>query len=166
MLSIEDVPSSGRYLMLAAQLSDTRWNHERESVRSWLATRPTTISDNRAQQMLQTIGMPLSPKEIAMAVIHCYADIPPGTKYDVAFDPTDPDINESTHAETVFGVVLGRYVEKTLGHGWHQTVVLRFADGLPRLLKQLPIDTITSLYFGLCSRNDFPKIYQSLRDTA
>lgn len=166
MIPIADVPSSSRFLMLAARLSESRWNDEREAVCNWLATIPSTTSDSKAQQIRETVGKPLSPDEIAVVVIHCYADIPPGTAYQVVFDPTDPDTNETTHAETVFGVVLGKYVEATLAHGWHQTVILRFPNGPPRLLKQLPIDTITTSYFGLCAGKDFPKIYQALKNTA
>lgn len=166
MLSIENASPSDRFLMIVARISEARWRDECASVRSWLNAKPSTISVETAEQMLQTINTPLACDANPMAIIHCYANVPAGTKYDVAFDPRDPDNNESTHAEVLFGVVLGRAVEMTLSHGWHQTAVLRFPTGVPQLFDQLPVDAMLSRYLCLCSQADFPDIKRALKSDA
>lgn len=152
--------------MVAARLSESRWRDECHSVRSWLGAKPPAISPEIADQMLETINTPLIPDAAPMAIIHCYADVPVGTEYDVAFDPKNPANNESTHAEVLFGVVMGRAVETTLSHGWHQTAVLRFSTGMPQLFNQLPVDHVSSQYLCLCSQTDFPEITRSLTSAA
>ena len=162
MLAIKDTPPSHRFLMVAARISKCRWREECESVRSWLATKPTTVSSVTAERMLQTIDAPLPSDATPLVIIHCYADIPTGTKYDLAFEPHNPDNNESTQAEVLFGVVMGRVVETTLSHGWHQTAVLRFPSGLPQLFEKLSVDEMAPRYLGLCAQADFPSIRPTL----
>ena len=112
--------------------------------------------------MQNVISAPLPIGATPIAIIHCYADVPVGTQYDVAFDPSDPKICEATYAEVLFAVVMGRIVELGLSHGWHQTAVLRFSKGMPKLFNQLPMDHLSSRYLGLCSQADFPEIRLSL----
>ncbi len=167
MLPIADVPPSSRYLQIAARIAESRWHDECDSVRCWLKTKPPSISESTAKRMLETISAPLKSNENPLAMIHCYADVPAGTAYHVVFDPKHPDRNEPTYAEVVFGVAMGRYVDTTLSHGWHQSAVFRFSRGLPQLLNQLPVDTSTSeRILGLCAQADFPEIKRSLENTA
>lgn len=152
--------------MVASRVSDSRWHDECESVRSWLGTKPPSITTDVAEHMLKKIHAPLPRGAVPVVVIHCYADIPAGTQYNVAFDPRDTDTNESTHAELLFGVVMGRSVEVTLSHGWHQTAVLHFSAGLPKLFNQLAVDHVSSRYLCLCSHADFPEIKRALSSVA
>ncbi len=132
MLSIANAPPSTRYLMVASKISDNRWNNECDEVRTFLTSDPSNIEASAVEQMLRIINSPLPNNSVPLVVIHCYADVPAGTRYDLAFDSTDPDCTVSTCCTLEFGVVMSRIVETSLSHGWHQTAVLRFPNGLPK----------------------------------
>ncbi|MEZ6058039.1 MAG: hypothetical protein R3C01_15170 [Planctomycetaceae bacterium] len=152
--------------MVASRVSASRWEDECASVRLWLGTRPASISTDIAEQMLKTIDAPLPKGATPVVIVHCYADVPAGTEYHVAFDPEDPNTNEFTHAEVLFGVVMGRFVDMTLSHGWHQTAVLYFPAGMPKLFNQLSVDQISSRYLCLCSQSDFHEIKRARTNLA
>ncbi len=165
MLDTQDVPASARYLMIAARRSEDCWKQECAAVRKWLATRPEELSPDSVDAMLRTINSTLPSDAQPLAVIHCYADVPAGTHYDIIFDHNDPGTNESTNAEVLFGVAFDRYVDKTLSHGHHQTAVLRFPNGTPSLLGRLPWDAISTNFLCLCSGADFADIGRRLTGT-
>ena len=165
MLDIKDLPACARYLVITARRSEDRWKQECAAVRNWLATTPAVISKDNVDAMLRIINSTLSSDAHPVAVSHCYADVPAGTQYDVVFDHDDPDTNESTSAEVLFGVAFDQYVDTTLSHGHHQTAVLAFPKGMPSLLGRLPWDAISSDYLCLCTAADFACIRQRLKGT-
>lgn len=162
MPSISSASPGSRYLMIAARWTENCWEEECKSIRSFLRTNPSSVSKVAENQMLQTINSPLPEGAVPLVVIHCYADVPSGTEYDLAFDPTNPDDHESTSSTLEFGVVMSRVVEKDLSQGWHQTAVMRFPNGMPKLFDKLPVDSIGTSYLGLCASSDFGHIKSSL----
>ncbi len=165
MLEIKDLPAGVRYLVITARRSDICWEQECAAVRNWLATRPAALSQDKVDVMLRTINSTLPSDAHPVSVGHCYADVPAGTQYDVVFDHSDPDTNEATSAEVLFGVAFDQYVDTTLSHGHHQTAVLRFPNGVPSLLGRLAWDAISSDYLCLCAATDFADIRRSLTGT-
>ncbi|MCA9178179.1 MAG: hypothetical protein KDB14_27130 [Planctomycetales bacterium] len=178
MLDIKDLPACERYLVIAARRSEAGWEQERAAVRKWLETSrtslagdsceaqptsPATLSLKDVDAMLRTINSSLPPDACPVVALHCYADVPAGTQYDVLFDHGNPDTNESTRAEVLFGVAYDRVVNTTLSHGHHQTAVLRFQDGLPTLLGRLPWDATSSDGLCLCAAADFAYIRGRLK---
>lgn len=164
-LDIDDLPASARFLTIAARRSEKDWKQECAAVRTWLATKPAALSPGKLDAMRRILDVPLPSDAHPVAVLHCYADVPAGTRYDIVFDRHDPDTSESTSAEVLFGVAFDQYVEPTLSHGHHQTAVLRFPNGLPSLFERLPWDAISSDYLCLCAAADFAEIRRSLTGT-
>lgn len=164
-LDIQDLPASARFLTIAARRSASGWKQECAAVGNWLATKPAALSQQDLDAMRRILDVPLPPDAHPVAVLHCYADVPAGTRYDIVFDRHDLDTSASTSAEVLFGVAFDQYVEPTLSHGHHQTAVLRFPNGMPSLLERLPWDAISSDYLCLCAAADFAEIRRSLTGT-
>lgn len=160
MRTIDDTPAAQRFLMVVHRLSPNSWSKECDSVTNWLATDPDSITATEHSEMLQIIRRPLQPTEEAFVIYGSYADIPEDTKWDIAFDPNDPSIHESTVAILRFGVVWRRLASRSLSHGWSQAAVIDFPNGIPRLIESLPVDpeTVPSVHTGLCASQDFPEI--------
>jgi hypothetical protein len=160
MQTIEATPADQRFLKAAGRLSASAWNNECQSVRAWLASSHGLLSDDERDEMLGIVTGPLVATEIPLAIVHCYAEVPEGTKWDVVFDPNDLNICQSTMAILRYGIVWHRAVSRTLAHGWHQVAVVDFPIGLPALLDTLPTDDFerASRYVGFCSADDFPDI--------
>jgi hypothetical protein len=111
------------------------------------------------------LNVPLPEDAIPFVIIHCYADVPGGTEYDLVFDPIDDFRSESTSASVMFGIIWERLPVRVLSHGWHQVALLRFPEGLPSLCHRLPTDEPTLDYLCLCSRLHFPEIRKSIIKT-
>ncbi len=154
--------------MVAWRLSNTGWNRQRDSVLKWLATDPDSVNAEQQQQMRELIEKPIGESACPLVVIHCYADVPPDTRWDTAFDPSDLSRVESTTAISRFGVVLDKMVESTLTQGWHQTVIIDFPNGCPALIQSLPVDVQDPRhrFVGICSKDDFPEIQHTLQTPA
>ena len=168
MRSIYDTPVADRFLMVSHRLSAHAWRSECDAVTNWLKSKPGTITDTERDEMLETIQRPLRETEHPFVIIHCYADIPENTTWNVAFDRRDTHRHEPTIAILRFGVILHRAVCRSLSDGWHQAAVIDFPGGIPELIKSLPIDPETEQtdYNCLCDAADFPKIRRHLTNVA
>lgn len=168
MRTIDDAPRDQRFLMLTSRLSRTAWEEECRVVRKWLADPPDTISEAESAEMLAKIDGPLPASSHPFAVIHCYADLPAGTRWNTAFDPSIGGQHETTDVVLQFGIFWRRLVLPSLEDGHHQIAVIEFSDGLPQLLASLPVDPEGEVidYIGLCASDDFPGIRRGLANRA
>jgi hypothetical protein len=162
MKSIANTQAAERYLMVAAKLSANAWESECRSALSWLASSPTGIKVDDSAEFRELLSLPLPTDALPVIVAYCYADVPEGTSYDVAFDPREHLDLEETLASVMFGLVSSRLPVRQLSHGWTQAAVLRFPRGMPSLFARLPIDQPTTDYVGLCTKADFPAIRASM----
>jgi len=115
------------------------------------------------------IDKPLHANSLPVYVL-CNYDVPCGTVYDVVFDAVHREHHEATQAEVLFGILMKKIVESTLGQGWHQTAMLHCPTGEPELFKQLGADEVScdvdSGYLGLCLSTDFPEVQRGLASPA
>jgi hypothetical protein len=160
MREIEAVPASQRYLMVAWRMSDAAWNDECRLTRECLTSGSTPRNAAECREMLQIIERPLHSTEAPFVIIFCYADVPEGTRWDIVFDPKNPDVHETTVAVSRFAVIYHRFVTRTLSHGWHQPAVLDFPIGFPDLIVNLAVDSdgASCRHVGLCTARDYPEI--------
>ena len=147
--------------MVSRQFTQQQWRREYEAVYAWCESNPAEDKLSR----LDLLTPSLDDQAAALSIIHCYADVPAGTEYGLAFDPTDPNQPENTVAFVEYGVVLSRLVQPSLGHGWHQTAVIRFPEGKPKLFDRLTSPRSGPGYVGLCMPEDYVEILGSLAPT-
>lgn len=138
MLPIDKVPQHHRCLNLISRFSELNWNQERDSAIRWTRLNAGKFSEAQVAEILELIDRPLSVDEYPLTVIYAYADIPQGFEWDLAFNDENLEEVESTQAIFQFSVILKSLVVNELSHGWHQTAVIRFPQGLPSLIQQLP----------------------------
>lgn len=160
MRTIANTPAAQRFLMVAWRLSANAWQRECESVINWLSTEPESVGRVERAEMVSIIQRPLAPTEHPVIAMHCYADVPAGTTWDVVFNPNEIADHESTTAVSRFGLIDHRIVSPSLSDGWHQVAVIDFPKGLPRLIQDLPVDPDTEWrnYICLCANHDFEEI--------
>lgn len=163
MRFISDTPVTSRFLLLAHRLSPIACRNECNSVTEWLAIAPDTITE-REREMLTIIQQPLQPTEHPLVAVYCYAHIPEGTKWDIAFNSKDTTAYEYTAAFLRFGIIWQRIVSRSLSDGWHQVAVIDFPNGIPHLIEALPVDPEVENYNYkcLCSSADFPEIQRHM----
>ncbi len=122
-------------------------------------------AEQERQHMLSLIEQPLTSADLPLIVSHGYADTLEQMSWDWVFEMSNLERAEPTLAILRFSVILQRLVILSISHGWHQAVVIRFPNGIPSLLQQLPEDNVSHPdYAALCCSSDFPKI-QRLWDT-
>lgn len=165
MRSIANTPAAQRFLMVAWRLSERAWRSECESLlNNWLSNNLEGVKRSDRDEMQSIIQRPLASTEHPFVVIHCYADVPTDTTWNVVFDPRNLADHDSTTVILKFGVVLQRQVSRSLAHGWHQTAIIDFPKGLPNLIHELPVDPDTQSgdYACLCAEDDFDEISRML----
>lgn len=156
MRTIDETPRRERYLMVAERVSSDVWRSVCEGVHHHLAkTNTGCVAD-----MMRLIDSKLSPTSHPFVVLFSYADIPAGTAWNIAFDPTNRSSVEPTTAVLQFAIVWQRTAQTALEHGHHQIAMIDFPNGVPALLASLPIDANqqTYSYIGLCDSRDLRAI--------
>lgn len=168
MRSINDTPVANRFLMVSHRLSVQAWRAECDAVTKWLDDESNTITEAERDEMLAMIQQPLRDTEHPFVIIHCYADIPEHTTWDIVFDRRAPGYHERTIATLRFGIIWQRLVSRSLADGWHQVAVIDFPDGMPQLIESLPIDPKSEQteYTCLCTGADFPEIQRQIVNVA
>ena len=139
MRSITDTPPHTRYLMMAERISLPAWTTLCQKVRDYVEANPNQGIYSDAE-MLRLINTPLPQTTFPFVVLFAYADIPAGTQWNAAYDPSNDSQIESTNAILRFGVFWSRVAIPELSHGHHQVAVIDFPDGIPSVLETLPVD--------------------------
>jgi hypothetical protein len=168
--SLENTPSQDRYLTVLWQLSEDGWQDECRQVCKWLNSWNVWWTAPKAarRDMLELICRPLTATELPLVIHRCYADIPEGITWDLAFDLNDVARLNDTRALLRFGVIFHRTVNRSLAHGWHQLAVIDFPDGIPDLISELPVDADehTCGCVGLCNVIDFEAVNRGRTELA
>ena len=158
MRKVEDTPAHQQFLMLVSNVSEERWLEERQQVLTWARENSDKLKEEQLE-LLKIIEKPLPETYHPVVIIHCYADVPQETAYDLVFNLSDKTQVETTFAVLKFGVTFSRYCDPSLAHGWHQLAMLDFPNGIPELISELPYDDPSSGEpIGLCSKNNYDSI--------
>lgn len=159
MRSIESVPAHERFLMVPCRISPQRWQNEVDKTSSFLRSSAAAYSEQERQHMLSLIEQPLTSAELPLVVVHGYADTPEQMSWDWVFAISDTGRAAPTLAIHKFSMILQRLVIRSISHGWHQSVVIHFPNGIPSLLQNLPEDKVDhDEYAALCCSQDFSEI--------
>ena len=166
MLSIDSAKPQHRYLAISNRIDELEW---RSIVVKFLKNETGNFSDERPEQMRQTISVPLTPTQASVVVIGCYADIPPNYQRGVVFDLKSPNDVEPTRAILNCGVYYNRLLTNELGHEHHAVAVLDFPEGIPKLVGGLPTtDEAAGRIIGrigLCTEADHSYVSTFLLET-
>ena len=165
MRSIESTPSEQRYLTVHSRISDVEWKSTVSSVLQWLNSEPDTMTEAERTEMREIISAPLTPTQIPVFVIACYADIPNEYEWNVVFDLENPENHQVTSAVSRCGIYFRRAVLKQLDDGHHAAVVLDFPNGVPAMVKMLPEQDNGNLNMratiGFCTDADYQNVRHS-----
>lgn len=147
--------------MVAERLSPAAWDKECQRVRNYVSELPRNpVNRQLGAERLAFIDQALPVTSHPFVILFCYADIPAGTSWGLAFDPKTPLPPEETHAVFQFGLFGRTLAVSNLEHGHHQLAVIDFPHGLPPLLQSLPVDANRQNYdhIALCCADDFREI--------
>ena len=148
--------------MLATRLSKQCFEGEKAASIEWCEGNGGRLGVSNQTALADLRSFDLGGGSCAVILYSSYSDIPAGRIFDTVFMLSEPSVVARTEAKLRLAILNRRLPLLSLEHGHHHLAVFDFAEGVPEIVKSLPIDHfdggIARPTVGLCDMPTWTEI--------
>lgn len=140
------------------------WEEWRVAVPERFLTIEGIASENVCNQLFKDFASKKGPARVCCFVSYSYADLPLGKQFEIVYSCSEPSNYVRTVVEIYASTQQMGIETDVVSYGWKTVSIFEFPNGIPDLVKNLPI--VSSWYekkgqYDLCLCNE--EIYDAIK---